>query len=267
MEALTLGPLTLPLSRIPGLIALVILLLGSELLNKRHPGMARWGWLTLIVATLGGRLAYAASIPSAYIAQPWTLLYFWQPGYSLWGAVLSGGIFTLVYWRKQPAKLIPSLTNYSIASILGLAFLLLTPGSQFNQEPLPQLSFMDINGQQQYLPDFKGQPLIINLWATWCPPCRREMPLLESYEQDPRLHTLMINQGENLVKVDEFLRSHQLSFTTLLIDTHQSASRTFRAQGLPATLFYNAEGLLVDRHFGELSRGQIESFLQKYASN
>lgn len=267
MEAITLGPLVLPLSRIPGLVAIIILLVGSELLNKRHPGLARWGWLTALVATLGSRLVYAASTPSAYLSEPWTLLYFWQPGFSVWGAILSAIIFTGIYLYKRPPLLISGLTNLGIASLVGLAFLLLTPGNQFNSEPIPNLTFMNIDGDQQQLTDFKGKPLVINLWATWCPPCRREMPMLHSFEGDERLQTIMINQGENLVKVDQFLRSQSLDFSAMLIDTHQTASRTFRAQGLPATLFYNAEGLLVDTHFGELSRAQIERFINQQTSS
>ena len=266
MEALTLGPLVLPFSRIPGLVALIILLVGSELLNKRHPGLARWGWLTVLIATLGARLVYAASTPSAYLSEPWTLLYFWQPGFSVWGAILSAILFTGFYLAKKP-KLLPSgLTNLGIASFIGLALLLLTPGNQFTSETLPDQAFTNLGGEEQLLTEFKGKPLIVNMWATWCPPCRREMPMLASFEQDDRVQLIMINQGESPVAVDQFLRSQNLNFSAVLIDIHQTAGRIFRAPGLPATVFYNAKGEQVDRHFGELSRAQIERFINQQAS-
>lgn len=263
MEALTLGPLVLPLSRLPGLIALIILLAGSELLNKRHPGLARWGWLTALVATLGARLVYAAGAPSAYLSEPWTLLYFWQPGFSVWGAILSAAIFTGFYLAKKPTLLPSGLTNLGIASIMGLALLLLTPGNQFTSEHLPDQAFTNLDGKEQLLTEFQGKPLIVNMWATWCPPCRREMPMLASFEQDDRVQLIMINQGESPVAVDQFLRSQNLSFSAVLMDIHQKAGRLFRAPGLPATVFYNAKGEQVDRHFGELSRAQIEKFINQ----
>ena len=125
MEAITLGPLVLPLSRLPGLAALIILLVSSELLNKRYPGLARWGWLTALAATLGSRLVYAAGTPSAYLKEPSTLLYFWQPGFSVWGAVLSATIFTGLYLYKKPQLVIRGVINLGIASLIGLALVLL----------------------------------------------------------------------------------------------------------------------------------------------
>lgn len=266
MQVLTLGPLVLPLSKIPALIALIVLLLTSELFNKRYPGLARWGWLCALVATLTSRLFYAAGAPSAYIHEPWTLLYFWQPGFSLAGALIGGLLFTVWYLRRQPPVLIRGFTIFGLSSFLGLALLFLTPGTQFTQEQLPELTFTDINNQEQTLSDFTGTPVIVNLWATWCPPCRREMPMLHSYINDPRLNIVLINQGESLVKVDQFLRSQKLEFPYLFLDNFHTASRHFNAQGLPATLFYNAQGQLVDRHFGELSRAQIERFIQQYST-
>ncbi len=266
MEAITLGPLVLPLSRLPGLVALIILLVSSELLNKRYPGLARWGWLTALAATLGSRLVYAAGTPSAYLKEPWTLLYFWQPGFSVWGAVLSATIFTGLYLYKKPQLVIRGGINLGIASLVGLALLLLTPGNQFTSEALPSQAFTNLAGEEVLLTEFQGKPLVVNMWATWCPPCRREMPMLESFEGDDRVQLIMINQGESPVAVDQFLRSQNLSFSAVLIDIHQKAGRIFRAPGLPATVFYNAKGEQVDRHFGELSRAQIERFIQQQAA-
>ena len=266
MEAISLGPLVLPISRLPGLAALILLLVTSELFNKRYPGLARWGWLTALVATLGSRIVYAASTPSAYLSEPWTLLYFWQPGFSVWGAIISAVIFTGFYLAKKP-KLLPSgLTNLGIASLVGLALLLLTPGNQFTSEGLPDQAFTNLDGKEQLLTEFQGKPLIINMWATWCPPCRREMPMLESFEGDDRVQLIMINQGESSVAVDQYLRSQNLNFSNVLMDIHQKAGRIFRAPGLPATVFYNAKGEQVDRHFGELSRAQIERFINQQSS-
>lgn len=265
MDALALGPLLLPVNRLPGLAALLVLLFSSELLDKRYPGLARWGWLTLLVAGLAGRLVYAASLPSAYLAQPWTLLYFWQPGYNTWGILLGGLGFTLFYlWWYQPLRRVGG-SSFAAATGVGLLVLALLPGSVVSREPLPDLRAFDLDGQERRLTEFVGKPLVVNLWATWCPPCRREMPMLMDFEADERVQILLLNQGESLLTVENYLLDAGLVFSAALLDPEQNAMNHYQAPGLPATLFYSADGLLVDRHFGELSRAQIEGFIRQQA--
>lgn len=267
MEALSLGPLLLPFSRLPGLTALIILLLSTELLDKRHPGLARWGWMTALVAALTARLIYAFSAPAAYLSEPWTLLYFWQPGYSWWGALLGGLIFTLVYLQRHTALRRAGAGIFAATAMLSLLVLVLLPAPQGKGDAIPDLRIFNLDGQELRLNELAdGRPLVINLWATWCPPCRREMPMLMDFEGDYRVQILLINQGESLLAVERYLTDQQLTFTLPLIDPEQNAMNHFAAPGLPATLFYSAEGQLVDRHFGELSRAQIEQFIRRQAS-
>ena len=261
MDALTLGPLMLPYSRLPGLLAMVLLLLGSEWLNKRYTGLARWGWMALLIGALGGRLAYALTTPSAYLQEPWTLFYFWQPGYLWWGALAAAGLFTLGYWRRKNPQKNASLTLLGITTASALLLMALLPSGHWG-ERIPPLPLTSLQGETLNLDQLQGQPLIVNLWATWCPPCRREMPLLESYEDDDRLRIVLLNQGESLLAVTNYLDEHQLSFQHLYLDARQQAMAHFNAPGLPTTLFYDAQGQLVDRHIGELSRGQIERFIR-----
>ncbi|WP_114416994.1 TlpA disulfide reductase family protein [Marinospirillum perlucidum] len=264
MDALTLGPLLLPLSRLPGIIALVLVLLLSELLDKRYPGLARWGWMTALAGALGGRLVYALQTPQAYLDQPWTLAYFWQPGYSWWGALLGGLLVTLIVAYRQVTlrRMAPVLLGITAAaSLLTLALL---PQKELG-EPLPDLQVFTLEGEPLSLQSLEGKPLLINLWATWCPPCRREMPLLQSYVGDERLTLVILNQGESRLAVSNYLQEYELEFEQVLLDPESSAMQHFEAPGLPATLFYSAEGQQVNRHFGELGRGQIEEFIRDQA--
>lgn len=263
MDAVTLGPLLLPLSRLPGILALLVLLIASELLDKKHPGLARWGWMAALIGALGGRLGFALTTPSAYLSEPWTFFYFWQPGYSAWGALLAVFVFSGFYWFRHPG--LRRSATWVLAGAVGLSLVtsLLLPTTEKGQQ-LPELQAFTLDGEEVNLVDYSGQPLVVNLWATWCPPCRREMPMLESYEQDERLQIVLINQGESIMAVREYLTDVGLEFSALLLDPAQNAMQEYQAPGLPATLFYNASGELVDRHFGELSRGQIEQFIRRH---
>lgn len=263
MDALTLGPLMLPYDRLPGLIALLLLLLGSELLSRRYPHINRWAWLTLLAAVAGGRLVYALAVPDAYLAQPLSFFYFWQPGYHFWGAALGALLPTCFYaWRYQALRrLVPGFWLLLCVSVLLLDNLL---PRQTPPAGLPDFSVTTLAGEVRSLDSLhQGRPLLINLWATWCPPCRREMPVLAVFDQDERLDVVLLNQGESLLAVSEYLQDQQLDFRHSLLDAQQQAMGFYQAPGLPITLFYDAEGQLVNRHIGEISRAQIEAFLQR----
>lgn len=264
MDALTLGPLFIPFDRLPAIVAIFVLLISAEVLSKRHPGVSLWAWLCLLGSALAARLVYAASTPASYLSQPLSLIYFWQPGYSQLGAWVASLLITAWFIYKRP-KLIKALVGIWVAAalIFLLLFNLLTVAA--NSTNLPNLSFNNLDNQQVELSDFKGKPLLVNLWATWCPPCKREMPLLASYVNHPQLNLVLINQGEHSITIENFLRSNHLEFnaSSLLTDTQQQAGKNFSNPGLPATYFYSADGKLVDRHYGELSRAQIDRFLQQ----
>jgi thiol-disulfide isomerase/thioredoxin len=99
-----------------------------------------------------------------------------------------------------------------------------------------------------------GKPLVLNLWASWCPPCRREMPVLAKAQAEHSDVTFVFaNQGEGADAVKTYLAAQHLSLHNVVLDgTTVLACRTGSA-GLPTTLFFNARGELVDRRMGELS--------------
>lgn len=264
MEALTLGPLFLPFDRLPALAAILVLLISAEALNKRHKGLSLWAWLCLLGSALAARLVFAASTPASYLSEPLSLIYFWQPGYSQLGAWVASLAISgwFLYKKPQLSKALVSVWLASAFTFLLLFSLLTTAANSAN---LPNLSFLNLENEKVELNEFKGKPILVNLWATWCPPCKREMPLLESYVNHPQLNLVLINQGEGAITIENFLRSQNLNFaaTSLLTDTQQQAGKHFTNPGLPATYFYSADGKLVDRHYGELSRAQIDKFLQE----
>lgn len=133
-------------------------------------------------------------------------------------------------------------------------------------ETLPSdLTLATIEGQAIELDSFKGQPLIINFWATWCPPCIREMPLLSRYDELPGVTVVMINQGETVPVIEGYLDTAGISFRHMLLDPRQHTLQALEIRGLPTTLFYSADGVLVDRHLGEVTAEQLDAFIRRHA--
>lgn len=115
------------------------------------------------------------------------------------------------------------------------------------------------------LHSYRGKPLVINIWATWCPPCRREMPVLQQAQSDyPHVTFLFVNQGETPENVSTFLATTGLSLTHVLFDGTGLLAQRVGSMALPTTLFYDANGRLVGSHLGELSRASLRHALEPF---
>ncbi len=115
------------------------------------------------------------------------------------------------------------------------------------------------------LSDYAGKPVMINFWATWCAPCRLEMPEMqkafEAY-QDDGFVILALNQDESAETVKQFFYDEMgLTFTPLL-DENSRVAAEYGVHGVfPSSLFINADGIVTARHFGVITEGQLSQYL------
>ncbi|MCP3662388.1 MAG: TlpA family protein disulfide reductase [Gammaproteobacteria bacterium] len=108
----------------------------------------------------------------------------------------------------------------------------------------PDFLLHDINGEKQKLQDFQGKVLVVNFWATWCPPCREEMPSLERARdilRDDGVEVITIDVGEKAAAIERFLKRSPLSLPILLDSDTETASQ-WGAKGLPTTLIVDRQG-------------------------
>jgi len=130
----------------------------------------------------------------------------------------------------------------------------------------PDFQLPNLDGQTVSLSNLQGKPVLINFWATWCSPCRGEMPYIqEIYEEwsDKGLVVLTINIGESPSQVEKFMESQQLSLPVLL-DTKQATAREYNIVGIPTTFFIDKDGIIQEKIIGAFqSKTQIEKRLSK----
>jgi len=127
--------------------------------------------------------------------------------------------------------------------------------------PAPDFTLQTVDGQRFTLSELRGQVVILNFWATWCPPCRAEMPALQEVYQahrDDELIVLAVDQDEEPSLVESFRQELNLTFP-LLLDPNYLVSDQYRVGLLPTTFFIDRRGVIRDVVLGgPMDRALIE---------
>ncbi len=115
-------------------------------------------------------------------------------------------------------------------------------------EAAPEFELERIEGGMGSLSDYAGQPVLLNFWATWCAPCRIEMPYLEAVHAkhaDEGLVVLGVNVGESTAEVEPYLQELGLTFPVVL-DQNRQVAQTYRVGTYPTTVFIDREGRIIN---------------------
>ena len=137
------------------------------------------------------------------------------------------------------------------------------------KKPAPDFTLRDLKGNQVSLSDLRGQPVVLNFWATWCMPCRVEIPHLEALYtkyKDQGLVVLGMNTETDYMKVKHFAEP-RISYTVLL--DGQTQSQAYDVSGIPCTYYIDREGIIQHRSvgFGPGDEVMIEEKIQKLLAN
>jgi cytochrome c biogenesis protein CcmG, thiol:disulfide interchange protein DsbE len=127
--------------------------------------------------------------------------------------------------------------------------------------PLSNFSLTDIHGQKVQLSDYAGQVVLVNSWATWCPPCKAEMPDLNAYyqvHQQDGFMVLAINAGDPASSATDFAASHNLAFPVLL-DSNLRVLNGFGIHSFPTSIIVSRDGRVKKIHVGMYSPEDLEA--------
>lgn len=142
----------------------------------------------------------------------------------------------------------------------------------------PDFTVVNLKGEPVSLSDFRGTPLVLNFWATWCPPCREEMPLFQrAYDElqdaETPLGAFLVNLSEQPSDVQAFLESSAITLPVGLDATKEmtglpdtvvptaSVFQVYRAVGLPTTYFIDAEGIVRNKKMGQVAERELSALL------
>lgn len=166
---------------------------------------------------------------------------------------------------------------YGVILLAGLAWIYVSAdqsgASTAGRIPAPQRGFLapefslaTPSGQKISLADLRGKAVLINLWATWCPPCQAEMPAIQKYYDQYKSEGLVVlavdsTAQDNPLDVVPFVTQHNLTFPILLDETGEVAAK-YNLQSLPSSFFVNRDGTINEVVVGAMSDAQIQTSIE-----
>lgn len=278
MLSISIGPLALPVaplllgvsiwfgSWLAGRVAARVAGRGTDPAVLRAAGNAMVNGALL--GLLAARMAHLAQHASLYAATPMAVFDLRDGGWNSMAGVGAGGAFLL--WQAWRG---PALRRGLAAGSLGALVLWLAGALSlgvYERPAMPALLLTEFDtGRPVSLSQAaRGRPVVVNLWASWCGPCRQEMPMLAAAQaREGQVGFLFVNQGETAATVRAYLSGPDLggqglTLAGLLLDPHSALGPAVGSRGLPTTLFYDARGRLVDAHFGVLNAAALEARLR-----
>ncbi|MFA9273794.1 MAG: prolipoprotein diacylglyceryl transferase family protein [Candidatus Aquirickettsiella gammari] len=262
MNAFQLGPFLFSAHVILLIISVLIVFSLAEYLGKKEGVQVEKAlWIVTLTVVLGGRIPFVVSYFPMYADKPLSVFDIRDGGFISATAIL-GGLITAFILTRYVAKL-----KKPLFSALFLGAVVWSGGTLFisSQSPaagLPVLSLATIEGKQLSTEQLRGKPVVVNLWATWCPPCRREMPVLQAAQMNnPDIVFVFANQAESLETITRYLNKENLHLQNVLLDSKAEFARLTGAIGTPTTFFYDRHGKLIDSRIGEVSAATLERYL------
>ncbi|RFC64506.1 TlpA family protein disulfide reductase [Fulvimarina endophytica] len=253
MTALSLGPFLFAGDRLAALIGLFAFFGLSAILSLRFGGdLAGKAVNAFIIGLLTARTAHVAAHWPSFAEEPERILMIWQGGFMLWPGLVAAAVYLL--WTFADARRRIAAIGALTAGLFvwNIAVQLIATTEAIASPPTPMQT---LDGRSVTLAEFEGRPVVVNLWATWCPPCRREMPMMtEMARERDDVAFVFANQGEGASRVIRYFNDEALNAEHVTLDQSTAVARHYNVRGYPATLFLDEDGVLQDMHFGEISR-------------
>lgn len=266
-RSLVIGPLALSVGQFLLMLSIVVaLIIGGWLGRRRKINVGDSIFNAVLLGVIGARLVFIVQYGESYDTF-WSWLDIRDRGFEpLAGLVVALGYLVWRLWRQPGERrplgiaVISGTLTWSLTGG-GLA-LMVSQGASIPPTPLTTIEHDEVT--LLTVLSEADRPMVVNLWASWCPPCRREMPMFEQAQQERSdVMFVFVNQGENLSTVNAFLQQESLSLDNVYLDRSSAFGYEVGAMAMPTTLYYNTDGELIDTHFGELSRPTLDRSLER----
>lgn len=179
--------------------------------------------------------------------------------------------------QSKPLRPIPLLLLGLGLILIASSFILFrrdttpqTPQTDLSAVPVqanfsaPEVTLTDTRGETHSLADYRGQVVLVNLWATWCPPCKAEMPTLQAYYdkyQNDGFTIIAINDGDPTADVLQFEKDYELTFPIWLDPEYYATEKAFKTLNLPSSFLVDRAGTVRLMWVGAISRKMLDQYI------
>lgn len=209
------------------------------------------------VSLLAARLAFVLQHFEGYGQSPASVFDVRDGGFAatagLFAAFVTGAELVRRVRARRRALVVSSIAGIAVWAAATIATLAFGPA----RIAIPAAELRTMNGVPVRL-RVDGKPMVVNLWASWCPPCRREMPALQAAQRrNPDIDFVFVNVGESPQAIEGFLASQGLALSNVYSDPRGEFASRARAFAYPTTLFYDSRGLVFMRQVGGLAESTL----------
>lgn len=266
MDILQLGPFVIELKFILAyFLVAAFFFIEKKMTRSPHLKVKDYSFYAVITGLVSGRAFFVLQNLDHYSAHVFSALNIFDRDFDFYGAIVGSLFFTLAYFHKsadrikQIAKRVILILLLSGIYLCSLYFISLT------KEPT---TIIPSTLKNQDISDLlcSSKPKIINYWATWCPPCVKEMPvLIEGSEQNPDIIFIFVNQHEDPWEIEAFEERLNISIPHLVYDDGTLGTMKL-GKALPTTLFLDASNNLIDTHTGAITAPNLNNKMKQLRS-
>ena len=124
---------------------------------------------------------------------------------------------------------------------------------KFVRVKAPDFTLKDVNGKDVTLSSFRGKVVLLNFWATWCPPCKYEMPSFNKLYKEMKaqgLEVIAVSTDDSISYVKDYLSKNSMDFKILMDEKH-SVTKQYKVFSMPTTFLIDRNGLIIEKFYGE----------------
>lgn len=271
LNSLSIFGVSFPLIPFLGLSALLLIAIVNRILPSGVPGLVDRILSRVFVALVISRMVFVVQFRDQYFAAEtpaFAMVDIRDRGFEpvAFLAVMALGLGHMLLREGAVRK--PLIIMVTIALIwVGTGFSVFKY-THDTPEVWPQFSFNDLTGKSLPLRSDLANITVVNLWATWCPTCRAEMPVFEQAQQAyPHVRFVMLNQGESRADVLRFIENKGYQFDNLWLDPDAKMGRWLGQTALPVTLVFGRDGELLTGHTGVMSAAMLSRLLSSESSS
>lgn len=246
------------------IVSLIAAMIAGRVTSRHPAAVENIAGIVVVIALVVARIVFVLQYLPAY-REHWPGIFDIRDlGFDHTAGAVAGAIALAWFLVRRRNLRVPLLVSAGVGLTIWTATTAAVEVATADRR-IPDVVVYDAAGTPRQVSPGNGKPLVVNLWATWCPPCRAEMPMLAAMQQQRRgIEIVFVNQAEAPDQVLDFFEEAGMQIRNSLFDPQLSFARAVHATAYPTTLFYDGTGKLVGMHRGGFSRATFEDALARY---